>query len=105
MALGFQELADLPAALLPLDRFKAASGLSSSTNKTLLVCTQALDSGTLQAALHWRFIKPVAMATYLGTPIGKEVISEDIFTRWPNCAAGWTSTSRSRVFTRSKTEC
>jgi len=31
VALGFQGLADLPAALLPLDRFKAASGLSSST--------------------------------------------------------------------------
>jgi hypothetical protein len=72
-----------PAALLPLDRFKAASGLSSSTTKTLLVCTQALDSGTLQAALpaHWRFIKPVSMATYsyLGAPIGKEVTSEDVF--------------------------
>jgi hypothetical protein len=92
VALGFQALADLPAALLPLDRFKAASGLSSSTTKTLLVCTQALDSKTLHDALpaHWRFIKPVAAATYLGTRIGKEVTTEDVF-------AGAVAKLRSRV--------
>ena len=92
VALGFQELADLPAALLPLDRFKAASGLSSSTTKTLLVCTQALDRKALHDALpaHWRFIKPVAAATYLGIPIGKEVTKEDVF-------AGTVAKLRSRV--------
>ena len=56
-------------------------GLTSSTTKTLLVPTKALDSQTLHDALpqHWRFIKLAASAIYLGTSIGREVTLRDVF--------------------------
>jgi hypothetical protein len=88
MTLGFQHIADLPDALLPLECLKAASGLSSSRTQTLLVSTQTLDSETLHDALpaHWRFINKAIwlpqVLEFLGVGQlleGRKIISDPCF--------------------------
>ena len=50
--------------------------------KTVLLSTRPVSKAEVQAVFpdEWHFIKPVLSAKYLGIPMGREVIVNDVYT-------------------------